>query len=127
MRRILQLVFGFRPDLGLSDKRWHRLATVAFILAMAVWTLWFALATPADLPDGHGNIRIVETLADYVRAHPDDGDPVASFSRKYRYRSGKQEPDGSVSFVFFETSLYCAVKPYEHLKDPSRILWKLAG
>jgi hypothetical protein len=108
-------IFGFRDDLDLSQRWWHRLVKVAYILNISVWALWFGFTIPADLPSGSGNMRIVETLSEYVIANPNDGDPVASFSKKYGYRSGKREADGSVSFAFFETSLYCAVRPYEHL------------
>jgi hypothetical protein len=107
--------FGFRDDIDLNQLWWHRLMKVAYILSVSILALWFAFTAPADLPSGPGNMRIVETLAEYVVAHPDDGDPVASFSMKYGYRSGKREADGSITYAFFETSLYCAVRPYEHL------------
>src|SRR5688500_16705977 len=107
MRTAGRMLFGFRDDVDLNQRWWHRLAKVAFVLVMCGWTLWFAFAIPADLPSGPGNSRIVETLADYIKMRPDDSDPVASFSRKYGYRSGRRESDGSVSFAFFETSLYC--------------------
>ena len=123
-----QTIFGYRTDLDLSQRWWHRLAKVAFILVLCGWTLWLAFTIPADLPDGSGNIRIVETLGDYVKARPDAGDPVASFAQEYGYRSGKQEPNGSVSSSSsFETSLYCAVKPYENLYALSRYLRPATG
>src|SRR5688500_13754655 len=112
-----RILFGFRDDIDLNQRWWHRLAKVVVILLMTGWILWAAVNFPADLPTGQGHERIVETLEDFVKSHPEDGDPVASFASKYRFRSGQIKPDGTVGFLFFETSLYCAVHPYDHLNS----------
>ena len=116
-----RVLFGFRDDIDLNQRWWHRLAKVAFVLSLIAMFLWFLQIEP-EYPQGPGNIRIIESLAEYTKARPDDGDTVDSFTRKYGYRSGKREPDGSISFALFETSLYCAVNPYKHLRDLARYL-----
>ena len=62
-----RILFGFRDDLDLNQRWWHRLTKVAFVLSLIAVFLWF-LNIPADLPQGPGNIRIVETLAEYTKA-----------------------------------------------------------
>jgi hypothetical protein len=114
MQRVGVFLFGFREDIDLDQRWWHRLAKVAGTLSLIAVFLWF-VSIDADLPQGPGNIRIVESLRDYTIAHPEDGDAVAGFAKKYGTKSGKRESDGSVSYLFFETDMYCAAKPYEHL------------
>jgi hypothetical protein len=110
-----RILFGFRADL--DQRWWHRLAKVAYVLGLIAFWLWGA-GLPVSFPndDDHvDNIRIVETLVDFTKAHPEYNDPVESFAREYGYRSGKREADGTVSLVFFEAEIYCSVNPYDHL------------
>jgi hypothetical protein len=126
MSRALRILFGFRPDLGLDQRWWHRLAKVVYVLGLVAFGFWGAGLPvsdyfPAD-DDNVDNIRIVESIADFTKARPEDGDPVDSFFRKYRNTSGKREADGTVTLVFYEGSMYCAVSPYDHLHTLSQYM-----
>lgn len=117
MGLVARLLFGFRIDIDLNQRWWHRFAKVAYVLAVVAFGLW-GTSLPVSFPDDDdnvANIRIVETLADYTKAHPSDEDPVESFAGEYRYRSGKREGNGKVSLLFYEAEMYCAVSPYDHL------------
>jgi len=119
MRQALRILFGFRTDIDLSQLWWHRLARVIYVLGLVALGLWGA-GLPVHFPgddDNVDNIRIVESLADFTKARPDDEDTVESFSSKYGYRLGKREADGTVSFLLFESQMYCAVNPYDHLRS----------
>ncbi len=90
MSRVFRILFGFRTDIDLNQRWWHRLAKVAYVLGLVALGFW-AAGIGVDFPDGDNNIdniRIVETLADFTKAHPSDGDPVDSFYKKYYFTSG---------------------------------------
>src|SRR5690349_17529715 len=81
-----RILFGLRDDLDLDQRWWHRLSKVAAVLSLIGVFLYF-LSIPAFLPEGSGNIRVVETLADYTKSHPEIGDAVDGFTRLYRTHS----------------------------------------
>ena len=119
MNYALRILLGFRTDIDLNQLWWHRLARVAYALGVVALGLWGA-GLPVSFPDdddGVDNIRIVETLADFTKAHPEAADPVESFDRVYGYRYGRREAGGTVGFVVFAANLYCSVNPYDHLYE----------
>lgn len=124
MSRASRILFGFRTDTDLDQRWWHRLAKVVYVLGLVACGLWGA-GLPVYFPDDDDNvdnIRIVESLADFTKARPDDGDTVDSFFKKYRNTSGKREVDGTVTLVFYEARMYCAVSPYDHLHALSQYI-----
>ena len=70
MRQTLQFAFGFRPDLALSQKWWHRLAQVAFTLSLLVGVIAAIAASTSENPGANAsNSRILTDVVAFTDAN----------------------------------------------------------
>jgi hypothetical protein len=104
MRRWL---FGYRDDLGLAFKRWHRGFVVLFVLVMALVTaLAWALQPPAP-PFQTDSLTVITSLENYTREHPGLENAINGFSQLPGL-SAKRESTGELSsFFLWEHDWFC--------------------
>src|SRR5688572_25574703 len=69
---IRSILFGFRDDLDLDQRWWHRLAKVSFIVfALVATTVIVFLAS--DVTPDRGNITVLTTLPDFTEKNGKGG------------------------------------------------------
>lgn len=80
MPKLMRIAVGYRDDLQLSSRWWHRLFVVAMTLeSLAGFLVAFLLfRQPAPI---RSNIVILANLRDYNRSHPDELNTFESFGR----------------------------------------------
>jgi hypothetical protein len=101
-------LFGFRDDVDLDQRWWHRLAKVTFVLLCVVVAVLVAIMNDrAPKPTG-GNIRIVETLNDYAKGHKNVASLMPGFATGPGI-VGTLNDDGSVTQQYaLESYVFCS-------------------
>lgn len=94
VRRIL---YGYRDDLRLSERWWHRLLFVVCVIGMIV-VAWTSLAIVADIESNAAQtVEVKDTYVDYVKRNATDDRPIILISAYV----------GVTDFEGFATTSHC--------------------
>lgn len=92
MRSIPRLLVGYRDDLDLSARWWHRLSKVFFVLSSAVLFISVVFGAQQDGPTNQQTVVIIDNLSDYTNKHPELAETISSFQSLGRV--GQLNPTG---------------------------------
>ena len=121
MRQAVRAVFGLRPDLELSKRWWHRLFLVAFVLVVGAAFLLGSAVAHRDPPPLSSNVRVIDNLSSYTKAHPELANTVPSFRRLGR--TGHLLPEGGVEQQWLsESDTLCNADLTAHLEEVTAFL-----
>lgn len=134
MGRIARWLVGYRDDLDLPSKWWHRLAKVVFFLLVAAITLaWggfvfndtYHAETQVGWPAGQ--VSVTTDLESFTVQHPEMANAVSAFrlieSVGVRDVSGVKGRDGRIKrMTLSESDAFCNSKLSEHRADLAKFL-----
>lgn len=104
MRRILFVAFGFRLDLDLDQRWWHRLAKVAFTLVLLVATVTIVVVAYSANPGANpGNSRVITDVVTFTDANRDSKNTLPAFFA-LEGRLGRLMSDGGI-YQYYSTNL----------------------
>ena len=103
MRRTLHGGFGFRPDLDLDQRWWHRLAKVAFTLVLLVATVTVVLLAFSENPGANsGNARVIIDVVTFTDDNRDSKNTLPAFFA-LEGRLGRLMSDGGI-YQYYSTN-----------------------
>lgn len=107
MRTAGRFLFGFRTDIDLNQRWWHRLLKVVFSLGVIGLYGIVVVAIRQDEPANKDNVDIVEDLQAYNTKHPELRSTLSSFQGLGNV--GRVDPSGEISsFYISPYELFCS-------------------
>lgn len=115
MSQLARILVGYRDDLDLTSRWWHRLVKVLFGLFTVPLFVALAFVIRQDEPTNRNNIVIIDNLKDYVERHPEMESSLPSFQALGRV--GRVGQEGEVSAYYISPyRLFCSGNMKENVR-----------
>ena len=107
MKKARRILFGYRDDLDLSSKWWHRLIKVLFVVISVMVAVTLLSLLYVDPAINRRNVVIVETLDSFNKKHPELASTIPAFERTGHLV--KVAADGELTpYYMFSSDFFCS-------------------
>jgi hypothetical protein len=110
MRRVLRVVVGYRDDLNLPSRWWHRLFFVLTALSLASIFILSVSVLHQRPTAVRSNVIILADLQSYTSAHPTERNTFVSFAALTGFDGVIKDADDTIEdrwFVLYENNVLC--------------------
>lgn len=124
--RLARIMFGYRDDLDLATRWWHRLLKVTSVLGALCLTGFVFLVLRSPVPITAADVTVLANVRDYTKAHPELITTVPAFEALGRVARRTKEQRIIPYFIPYD-SLYCNADLESHADEVANFMTRTSG